>query len=270
MKKIFICGSISIKFLNETIRRELDNIIEKKYNVLIGDAEGIDKLVQEYLTNKGYKDVTVYYTGDKPRNYINDFNSKRVNYDEKLDKQSNKQREKQQFKDRKMVAECDISYCIWNGKSKGTYENIKKVLDSNKDIEIYLIQEKSEENLSTNNGFRELKNKIEEIYAQNNGYSLRDIYKILKEESYEINSEEKFREELERYKLIKRKKNKNKTIYMPIDEEKYGIICKYRNQISSYRYTDEFIDLVRKKLIDNGKPDLANISQNYKQGSLFS
>ena len=57
---------------------------------------------------------------------------------------------------------------------------------------------------------------------------------------------------------------------MPIDEEKYGIICKYRNQISSYRYTDEFIDLVRKKLIDNGKSDLANISQNYKQGSLFS
>ncbi|MCH5323147.1 MAG: hypothetical protein J1E31_06225 [Helicobacter sp.] len=263
MKKIFICGSIAIKELNETIKKKLDDVIEKKYDVLVGDAEGIDKMVQEYL-GKRYKNVTIYHIGDKPRNCISrDFSLKHINYDEKLDDKKNKQREKQQFKDRKMIEDCDISYCIWNGKSKGTYENIIKILDEKKDIEIYLNQEKEEKSLSSKNGFQELKNKIMEIYTKNNGYSLSEIYEILKEESnFQIN-DKKFKELLEEYKLIRQEKINNKNIYSPVDK-KYGIVLKYKNQISSYRYTEYFIDLIRKTIKTSEKK-----SKNYRQNSLF-
>lgn len=248
MKKIFICGSIAIKELDETFKKRLDDIIEKEYNILIGDAEGIDKLVQEYL-DKRYKNVTIYYVGDEPRNHINKgFGLRHVNYDEKLDDKKNKQREKQQFKDRKMINDCDVCCCVWNGKSKGTYENIIKILDEKKDIEIYLSQGEKKKVLSSQDvGFQELKNKIMEIYAQNNGYSLSEIYKTLKEESVFQNSEKKFREFLEKYQLVKQEKINNKNIYSPINK-KYGIVFKYKNQISSYRYTEDFIDLVRDKI----------------------
>jgi len=63
--KIFISGSIAIKVLSERNISLLEDIINQKHEILIGDAFGIDKLVQEYLYSRNYQNVTVYFSGKK-------------------------------------------------------------------------------------------------------------------------------------------------------------------------------------------------------------
>ncbi len=38
----------------------MNNICEKKYNVLVGDAEGVDSSIQKFLQIKLYRNVTVF------------------------------------------------------------------------------------------------------------------------------------------------------------------------------------------------------------------
>ena len=52
--------------------RELKFKNKKNYKILIGDAKGIDKTVQNCLKALGYKNVEIYYIGDSPRNIVDD------------------------------------------------------------------------------------------------------------------------------------------------------------------------------------------------------
>ncbi|MDL2297405.1 hypothetical protein LJC37_05560 [Bacteroidales bacterium OttesenSCG-928-E04] len=74
--KVFISGSISIKSLDEKDKTVLDQIVEKNDTVLIGDAFGIDKAVQEYLFAQDYQNVVLYFSGEKVRNNIGDWQTK--------------------------------------------------------------------------------------------------------------------------------------------------------------------------------------------------
>ena len=71
MKKVFVSGSMSIKKLDNLAIQSLNKIISKNIQVLVGDANGVDKLVQEYLSNKRYYNVIIYTIFDTPRNYLN-------------------------------------------------------------------------------------------------------------------------------------------------------------------------------------------------------
>ena len=53
--KIFIAGPRVIKELDKNITIKLNNICEKNYNVLIGDAEGIDSSIQKFFYQKFYQ-----------------------------------------------------------------------------------------------------------------------------------------------------------------------------------------------------------------------
>ena len=52
--KVFIGGPLKIKTLKPDVISKLNSIIKKKYKVLIGDANGIDKTIQNYFFNKKY------------------------------------------------------------------------------------------------------------------------------------------------------------------------------------------------------------------------
>jgi hypothetical protein len=45
---------MSIKKLDELVIESLDKIIFNNFEVLVGDADGVDKLVQEYFFNQDY------------------------------------------------------------------------------------------------------------------------------------------------------------------------------------------------------------------------
>jgi hypothetical protein len=53
--KIFISGSISIKKLDDNVIIRLNNIIKKGYQIIIGDAFGVDYLIQKFLLKKSTK-----------------------------------------------------------------------------------------------------------------------------------------------------------------------------------------------------------------------
>ena len=74
--KVFVSGSSKTqdktsgyyrKKLPDNIKSSLDSKMKNGDTILVGDAPGIDRQVQDYLKKNNYKHVTVYATGDAPR-----------------------------------------------------------------------------------------------------------------------------------------------------------------------------------------------------------
>jgi len=125
--KVFISGSISIKKIPMNAIEKIDNIVRKNYAIIVGDAKGVDSMVQEYLQKKNYKNVIVYYAGNKIRNNIGGWNTKQIGNDSK--KQG---RELYTLKDIEMANDADYGLMIWDGKSEGTLNNISMMKSNNK------------------------------------------------------------------------------------------------------------------------------------------
>ena len=120
---VMIFGSRSISVLPDlaipterSAIASLNKIIELQFNVIIGDAPGVDNLVQQYLKSRNYQNVTVYYAmfngNGKARN-SNGFSVIGVtgNY---------------QNRDEQMRAIANYKYglAIWDGVSRGTKKSI--------------------------------------------------------------------------------------------------------------------------------------------------
>ena len=136
-KKVFISGSISIKRLPKEALKSIDKIISKKFEILVGDARGIDFLVQEYCDSRGYHNVTVYSIYDIPRNKISDkFRFEKVEVSESVRKK--REPERQREKDKAMTRDCDYCLVIWNGKSKGSYANILRAKELKKGLKVVI------------------------------------------------------------------------------------------------------------------------------------
>jgi hypothetical protein len=51
---VFGAGSRQISRLPAEVKTRLDTMIEKGFQILVGDANGADKAVQRYLADKSY------------------------------------------------------------------------------------------------------------------------------------------------------------------------------------------------------------------------
>lgn len=118
--KVFISGSISIKRLRKREISYLEQLIEDNRDILIGDAYGVDKAVQKYLYINNYQNVTVYYSGGKMRNNIGGWQVKYIPNPDNLTG-----RLLYRLKDKAMGDDCDSALMFWDGKSKGTLQNIE-------------------------------------------------------------------------------------------------------------------------------------------------
>jgi hypothetical protein len=59
--KIFIGGSRAVSKLNAVIRARIDDVvISRGHTVIVGDANGADKAVQQYLADRHYPHVVVF------------------------------------------------------------------------------------------------------------------------------------------------------------------------------------------------------------------
>lgn len=117
--KVFISGSISIKSLRENDIPFLEQIIEGNRTILIGDAFGLDKAVQEYMHKNEYRNVIVYYSSECIRNNIGEWKTKQIPNPDNLSG-----RLLYKLKDKAMGDDCDLALMFWDGKSKGTQQNI--------------------------------------------------------------------------------------------------------------------------------------------------
>lgn len=136
--KVFIAGPRAINELNEKICEKLDSICEKKYEILVGDSYGIDSCVQSFLNRKYYKNVTVFASGNRARNNYGNWYVHNVSVDSKT-----KGFDFYAQKDIQMAKSADIGFMIWNGNSRGTFNNIVNLLQMNKEVILYYEKTKS-------------------------------------------------------------------------------------------------------------------------------
>ena len=131
--KIFISGSKSISKLPELAKIFIDQFIENNDEILVGDCYGVDAVVQKYLDSKGYSNVIVYCSGETPRN--NFVTGAKVCSCAEAAKGLTGSAF-QYVKDIQMAQDCDTALMIWDGKSKGTAENIRRVKETGKPYRI--------------------------------------------------------------------------------------------------------------------------------------
>jgi adenine-specific DNA-methyltransferase len=109
--KVCISGSRSIIKLNPEAIARINKIMDLKATILIGDASGVDSLVQSYLHFEKYDNVEIWHTGDRPRNNYGDWHTVKV--DGTYAK-----------RDKAMCDRADYGLAIWDGFSIGTERNI--------------------------------------------------------------------------------------------------------------------------------------------------
>ena len=147
MTKVFIGGSRRASRLNTEVRKRLDNIIEKGFPVLIGDANGADRAIQQYLHSKHYQKVEVFCSGGICRNNVGNWQTRNI-------PTGTRKRDAQFYsaKDRIMAREATIGLMMWDGKSVGTILNLFRLLSQKKKAVIYTVPE---------NKFLEFRSKLE-------------------------------------------------------------------------------------------------------------
>ncbi len=143
--KVFIAGSRAISRLNDALRQRLDRIIAEGHSVLVGDANGADKIVQKHFAEQRYSNVVVYCTGLKCRNNLGQWSVHPVapppNVHGGFDFYA--------AKDREMAADATHGLMLWDGESRGTFTNINNLVRERKPVVVYLGPTKSFVNIKT-------------------------------------------------------------------------------------------------------------------------
>lgn len=144
MNTIFIGGSREVTKLPADVLARLDEIIKKGHHVIVGDANGADKAVQKYLADNKFKNVTLFVSGDKPRNNVGSWPIQSITADSKT-------KDYQFFaaKDREMARRADFGLMIWDGKSPGTLLNLVRLLQGSKIAVLYNVPLKQTVNIKT-------------------------------------------------------------------------------------------------------------------------
>jgi hypothetical protein len=133
MTMVFIGGSRRVSHLDADVRRRLEAMIRKRLPVVVGDANGADKAVQQFFQGRDYSRVTVFCSGKECRNNLGNWPVRCV--------RANGNKKDFRFfaaKDRAMAAEASVGLMIWDGKSAGTLLNVFRLVRLQKKVVVYL------------------------------------------------------------------------------------------------------------------------------------
>src|ERR1700722_432491 len=137
MTTVFIAGSMNIRKLDPKVQERIDNIVNSGFDVVVGDADGADAAVQEYLHSRGARHTTVYCSGDSPRNNLGDWPVHTAQT-----AHSAGSRAFYTAKDLLMAKIADFGLMIWDAKSTGTLSNVIELLAVNKKCLVFVNKAK--------------------------------------------------------------------------------------------------------------------------------
>jgi hypothetical protein len=143
MMSVFIGGSRAVSRLSDVILAKLDELIVRQCVIFVGDANGADKAVQQHFARRGYEHVIVYCM-DECRNNLGNWPTKSVRKPS-----SRKDFAYYAAKDRAMAQDAGCGIMLWDGKSKGTLNNIQELVGSGKKALVYLAPEKAFHKIAT-------------------------------------------------------------------------------------------------------------------------
>lgn len=132
MKTVFIGGSRRISRLSSDVRDRLDNMVAHNLQILIGDADGADRAVQQYLSNCHYENVQVFCMKGDCRNNVGVWPIVEVSAPKGV-----KGAEFYSLKDQEMTLKASVGLMLWDGKSAGTLANIVRLLELQKPVLVY-------------------------------------------------------------------------------------------------------------------------------------
>ncbi|MGH6697509.1 hypothetical protein [Sphingopyxis sp.] len=156
MTKVFLSGSRKINRINDAIRQRIDNILEKNFDIIVGDANGADKAMQSYLADRQYPSVTVYFVGTNYRNNVGEWTTVRVPAPSHATG-----REFYTLKDKEMARDADFGLVLWDGKSPGSISNVLEMLKIDKKVVVYFGPEKQFYTISNGDDVQRLIEKCE-------------------------------------------------------------------------------------------------------------
>ncbi|EKN6275847.1 hypothetical protein SM866_004150 [Yersinia enterocolitica] len=137
MTTVFVAGSITIKKLHPLIIERLKKIVDQKFGVVVGDANGVDSSVQQELLQMGYGNTTVFSSSPKPRNNLGSWPVNVVSTDHP--------RGTRAFftaKDIQMAEKADFGLMVWDAKSTGTLSNVIELLQRKKNSVVFINKTK--------------------------------------------------------------------------------------------------------------------------------
>ena len=136
MKRVFVGGSRRISQLSDSVRERAHNMIQRGLEILVGDANGADKALQEYFAFQGYLNVFVYCTGLECRNNLGGWEIRRIDCGLKP-----KGFQYYAAKDFAMSREADYGFMLWDGHSIGTLNNVLNLLERRKQAVVFFAPE---------------------------------------------------------------------------------------------------------------------------------
>ena len=137
--RVFIAGSRRLSKLSREVTQRLDNMIEKGLAVLIGDANGVDKAVQNYFNKKRYPNVQVFCMEGSCRNNVGNWPTRSVS----AANSSRRDFAYYSTKDRAMTDEADYGLMLWDGESRGTLTSIVDLVEKGKSVVVYFSPKKA-------------------------------------------------------------------------------------------------------------------------------
>ncbi|MBI2683476.1 MAG: hypothetical protein HYX26_09735 [Acidobacteriales bacterium] len=160
---VFVAGSRQISRLPAEVKTRLDTMIEKGFQILVGDANGADKAVQRHFAEKSYPNVLVHCMQDHCRNNVGNWPTRQL-----VAPRGSKGFEYYSIKDRAMVDAAEYGLMLWDGKSKGTVNNIVNLSRDRKHVVVYVTPTKQFRTIKT---FEDLK----DLLAQGDSDSVERI-----------------------------------------------------------------------------------------------
>ncbi len=138
MTKVFIAGSRQIVRLPAEVKNRIDTMVEKGFQILVGDANGADKAVQRYLADKAYPNVLVHCMENHCRNNVGTWPTLQV-----AAPKGARGFDYYSLKDRAMADAAEYGLMLWDGKSKGTINNVLNLSRGNKLVVVYVAPAKT-------------------------------------------------------------------------------------------------------------------------------
>lgn len=146
---VFVSGSSKTQFkdsgyyrpsLPGKVKRQLKSEMKKGSHIIVGDAPGIDRQVQDYLKRKRYSNVEVFGPGSKQVRYLANKKWKTTLVDNPDAEEMSS--EWLAAKDFVMsgIADRGIAVTLDNG-AKATRKNVQRLIDANKDVYVYELRQ---------------------------------------------------------------------------------------------------------------------------------
>lgn len=133
MTTVFVAGSLSIKRLHPRFLECLDRIVGNGFEIVCGDADGADASIQQALLDRNATAVTIYCSGDRPRNNLGGWSVQRVATGHEPGSRA--------FftaKDLEMAKVADYGLMMWDSKSTGTLSNVIELLKRGRTSRVFV------------------------------------------------------------------------------------------------------------------------------------